>query len=79
MPYFSKNGSVPKTIIDDTSGWVLVPSPPLVPEGKELIWLNWEWIIRDFKPSGREGYQWKWNHDAKRWIEYPLSAPETTE
>jgi hypothetical protein len=76
MPYFSKNGSVPKTTIDNTPGWVLVPNPPTnIPEGKQLVWLNWEWIIRDFKPGDREGYQWNWDHDTKSWIEYPL--PET--
>ncbi len=76
MPYFSKNGSVPKTTIDNTPGWVLVPNPPTnIPEGKQLVWLNWEWTIRDFKPEDREGYQWNWDHDTKSWIEYPL--PET--
>jgi hypothetical protein len=76
MPYFSKNGSVPKTTIDNTPGWILVPNPPTnIPEGKQLVWLNWEWTIREFKPEDREGYQWNWNHDTKSWIEYPL--PET--
>lgn len=73
MPYFSKNGSIPKTSIDNTPGWVLVPNPPIVPDGKQLVWLNWEWIIRDPKPADREGYQHNWNHDLKQWIEYPLS------
>jgi hypothetical protein len=76
MPYFSKNGSVPKTTIDNTPGWVLVPNPPTnIPEGKQLVWLNWEWVVREFKPEDREGYQWNWDHDTKSWIEYPL--PET--
>lgn len=75
MPYFSKNGSIPKTTIDNTPGWVLVPNPPSVPEGKQLVWLNWEWVVRDFRPVDREGYQWNWDHDLKQWIEYPL--PET--
>lgn len=73
MPYFSKNGSVPKTTIDNTPGWILVPNPPTnIPEGKQLVWLNWEWVIRDFKPEDREGYQWNWDHGTKSWIEYPL-------
>lgn len=72
MPYFSKNGSIPKPTIDDTPGWVLVPNPPTdIPEGKQLVWLNWEWIIRDPKPDDREGYQWNWQHETKSWIEYP--------
>lgn len=76
MPYFSKNGSIPKTIIDNTAGWVLVPNPPtLIPEGKQLVWLNWEWVVRDFKPEDNEGFQWNWDHDTKSWIEYSL--PET--
>lgn len=72
MPYFSKNGSIPKPTIDDTPGWVLVPNPPTdIPEGKQLVWLNWEWIIRDPKPGDREGYQWNWQHETKSWIESP--------
>ena len=72
MPYFSKNGSIPKPTIDNTPGWVLVPNPPPVPEGKQLVWLNWEWVIRDPKPADREGYQWNWDHPTLSWIEYPL-------
>lgn len=72
MPYFSKNGSIPKPTIDDTPGWVLVPNPPTdIPEGKQLVWLNWEWIIRDPKPDDREGYQWNWQHETKSWLESP--------
>lgn len=73
MPYFSKNGSIPKTTIDNTPGWVLVPNPPVVPEGKQLVWLNWEWVVRDFRPVDREGYQWNWNHELKQWIEYEIN------
>lgn len=73
MPYFSKNGSIPKTTIDDTPGWVLVPNPPTnIPEGKQLVWLNWEWVVRDFKPEDNKGYQYNWDHNTKSWIEYPL-------
>ena len=73
MPYFSKNGSIPKTTIDNTPGWVLVPNPPVVPEGKQLVWLNWEWVVRDFRPVDREGYQCNWNHELKQWIEYEIN------
>ena len=35
---YSKNGSIPKPETDGTEGWVEVPNPPEVPEGKELVW-----------------------------------------
>jgi hypothetical protein len=72
MPLFSKNGSIPKPTTDGTNGWVLVPEMPACPDGKEVVWLNWEWIVRDPKPTDREGYQWNWSHADKAWIEYAL-------
>ena len=48
---------------------------PECPEGKEVVWLNWRWLIRDPKPVDREGYRWKWNDDQGQWIEYAL--PQT--
>ncbi len=70
MQYWTKNGSIPSTETDGTEGWQPVPSPPTdVPEGKELVWLNWEWIIRDPKPTDRAGWQWNWQHDGKTWVE----------
>lgn len=80
MPYFTnKLGVVPKTYIDDSPGWILVPDPPLVPEGKEIVWLNWEWVVRDSKPENREGYVWKFVHsefksnsESNGWVEYAL-------
>lgn len=78
MPYFSKNGSIPKPTIDDTPGWVLVPNPPTdIPEGKQLVWLNWEWIVRDPRPEDREGYQWNWNHNLKQWVELEIAPINT--
>jgi hypothetical protein len=78
MPYFSKNGSIPKPTIDDTPGWVLVPNPPAeIPEGKQLVWLNWEWVIRDPRPVDREGYQWNWNHNLKQWVELEITPINT--
>jgi hypothetical protein len=70
---YSKFGSYPKTETDGTEGWVEVPDAPEVPWGKELAWLNNEWIIRDPKPIDRPGYQWNWAHDGLAWIEceYP--------
>lgn len=69
---FSKNGSIPKPETDGTEGWLEVPAPPEAPEGKEVVWLNWKWLIRDPKPQDREGYRWKWNDDQGQWIEYQL-------
>lgn len=74
---YSKNGSIPKSETDGTEGWVEVPDAPAVPEGKELAWLNNEWVVRDPKPADRPGYQWNWAHGIG-WVEcaYPTVAPE---
>ena len=72
---YTKNGSIPKPETDGTEGWLEVPMPPEAPEGKEVVWLNWRWLIRDPKPVDREGYRWKWNDDQGQWIEYQL--PQT--
>ena len=70
MQYWTKNGSIPSTETDGTESWQHAPEPPAdVPADKELVWLNWEWIIRDPKPQDRAGYQWNWNHADKAWIE----------
>ena len=74
---YSKNGSIPKPETDGTEGWIEVPEAPECPEGKEVVWLNWQWVVRDPKPVDREGYRWKWNHDQMQWIEYQL--PSVTE
>ena len=66
---FSKNGSYPKPETDGTEGWVEVPDAPEVPEGKELAWLNGEWVVRDPKPADRDGYQWNWSHIGMAWVE----------
>jgi hypothetical protein len=68
--YWTKNGSIPSQETDGTEGWQQAPSPPTeIPEGKELVWLNWEWIIRDPKPQDRAGYQWNWQHETRSWVE----------
>ena len=68
--YWTKNGSIPSQTTDGTEGWQQAPAPPTeIPEGKELVWLNWEWIIRDPKPQDRAGYQWNWQHDTRSWVE----------
>jgi hypothetical protein len=78
MKYWTKYGSVPTTEPDGTEGWQEVPPPPTdIPEGKNLVWLNWEWIIRDPKPADRAGYQWNWNHFDKTWVEGAYPASET--
>lgn len=75
MTYYTKNGSIPTQTPDDTEGWVEAPAPPAdVPDGKELVWLNWEWIIRDPKPADRDGYQWNWAHEPRTWVEYALPS-----
>lgn len=76
---YTKNGSIPKPETDGTEGWIEAPMPPEAPEGKEVVWLNWEWVVRDPKPVDREGYRWKWNHDQMQWIEYQLPNAVTTE
>jgi hypothetical protein len=68
---YSKNGSIPKPETDGTEGWIEVFDPPEVPSGQELVWLNWEWVVRDPKPQDRPGYQWNWNHAEMDWIESP--------
>jgi len=74
MPLFTKNGSIPSPQTDGTDGWILVGDKPACPDGKEVVWLNWEWLVRDPKPTDREGYQWNWSHADKAWIEYALPA-----
>ncbi len=76
---YTKNGSIPKPETDGTEGWIEVEMPPVAPEGKEVVWLNWQWVVRDPKPVDREGYRWKWNHDQMQWIEYQLPNFATQE
>ena len=80
MQYWTKNGSIPSTETDGTEGWQQAPSPPTdVPDGKELVWLNWEWIVRDPKPADRAGWQWNWQHEGKTWVESPWGNVEVVE
>ena len=80
MQYWTKNGSIPSTETDGTEGWQHAPEPPTdVPAGKELVWLNWEWIIRDPKPQDRAGWQWNWQHEGKTWVESPWGNVEVVE
>ena len=68
---YTKNGSIPKPETDGTEGWLEVPNPPEVLDGKELVWLNWEWVVRDPKPTDNPGFQWNWNHSEMAWVESP--------
>lgn len=79
MPLFTKNGSIPCEQTDGTEGWIPAPDKPDCPEGKEVVWLNWEWIVRDPKPVDRRGYQWNWVHDSKSWVESPFPEPPVPE
>jgi hypothetical protein len=80
MQYWTKNGSIPSTETDGTEGWQQAPSPPTdVPDGKELVWLNWEWLIRDPKPVDRAGWQWNWQHEGKTWVESAWGNVEVVE
>jgi len=80
MQYWTKNGSIPSTETDGTEGWQPAPEPPTeIPEGKELVWLNWEWVVRDHKPQDRAGFQWNWQHDTRSWVEGSWgTVPEIT-
>lgn len=80
MQYWTKNGSIPSTETDGTEGWQQAPFPPTdIPDGKELVWLNWEWIVRDPKPVDRAGWQWNWQHEGKTWVESPWGNVEVVE
>ena len=80
MQYWTKNGSIPSTETDGTEGWQPAPEPPTdVPADKELVWLNWEWIVRDPKPADRAGWQWNWQHEGKTWVESPWGNVEVVE
>jgi hypothetical protein len=72
MPY-TFNGSYPSEP-ENTQGWIYVSNPPPVPEGKELVWLNWEWVVRDPQPEPTENGPWSWNHDSKEWTNYISTA-----
>jgi len=69
MTLHSFKGHYPVEQIDGNAGWYEVPAKPEAPEGKEVAWLNAEWVVRDPKPADRSGYQWNWNHGAMAWVE----------
>jgi len=77
MTLYSFKGHYPVEVIDNNKGWYEVPAKPEAPEGKQVAWLNGEWVVRDPKPEDRPGYQWNWNHSEMAWVEceYSQTAP----
>ena len=71
---WTKNGSIPYETTDGTEGWQPAPDKPDCPEGKEVIWVAPQWIIRDTAPANREGYQWAYFLN-EGWVE--LTMPGT--
>jgi hypothetical protein len=67
---WTKNGSIPYETTDGTEGWQPAPDKPDCPEGKEVIWVAPQWIIRDPAPANREGYQWAYFLN-EGWVELP--------
>ncbi len=78
MTLYSFKGHYPVEVIDNNKGWYEVPAKPEAPEGKQVAWLNGEWVVRAPKPEDRPGYQWNWNHGEMAWVEceYPQTLPE---
>jgi hypothetical protein len=74
MTLYSFKGHYPVEVIDNNKGWYEVPAKPEAPEGKEVAWLNGEWVVRDPKPEDRPGYQWNWNHSEMAWVECEYSV-----
>ena len=81
MTLYSFKGHYPVEQIDNNKGWYEVPAKPEAPEGKQVAWLNGEWVVRDPKPEDRPGFQWNWNHGEMAWVEceYAVSLPEGVE
>ena len=65
---YSKFGSIPKTDIDSTDGWVEVGYPPNpVAEGYECVW--WfppGWVVRPIKPNTDD--DWSWDQSLGQWV-----------
>lgn len=81
MALYSFKGHYPVEQIDNNKGWYEVPAKPEAAEGKEVAWLNGEWVVRDLKPEDRPGFQWNWNHGEMAWVEceFAASLPEGVE
>jgi hypothetical protein len=84
MTTYTYKGSIPTELPEGVTeeehlaaGWIVAPNKPDCPEGKEVVWLNWEWVIRDSKPEDIEGFQWNWDHGNMDWVESPyVLAPQ---
>ena len=77
MTVYTYNGSIPTEIPPGVSeedyvasGWKIAPDKPECPEGKEVVWWSYYWVIRDPKPDDYEGYQWSWNQDNQEWLNH---------
>lgn len=73
---WTKNGSIPYPTTDDTEGWQPAQEKPDAPEGKEVIWVAPQWIVRDPQPSNREGYQWAYFLN-EGWVELAIPGTES--
>jgi hypothetical protein len=72
---YSKNGSIPQSKTDGTSGWIEVPDAPTAPAGKEVMW--WYppgWVVRDPDPS----VNYAWNQSTESWVQIPKPTPIST-
>ena len=74
MTLYSFKGHYPVEQIDTNKGWYEVPAKPEAPEGKEVVWLNAEWVVRDPKPEDCPGFQWNWNHGEMAWVKCKYDA-----
>ena len=73
---YSKNGSIPYPQMDGSEGWIEVEDPPVVPEGKEVVW--WYppgWVVRDPMPV-KEGFKYSWSQSEGQWMEHALPVVE---
>jgi hypothetical protein len=77
MTLYSFKGHYPVEQTDNNKGWYEVSAKPEAPEGKQVAWLNGEWIVRDAKPEDRPGWQWNWNHNEMVWTECRHDASAT--
>jgi hypothetical protein len=84
MALYTHLGSIPSPLPEGiseaqhlASGWIKVMQPkPVAGEGKEVVWLNWEWVVRNTKPADEPGYQWNWNHSERDWIKAEYGITE---
>ena len=69
MVLYSKRGSIPHPVKDNTPGWMEVTPPPVAPEGMETVW--WYppgWVVRPIKPESVNGEKWSWSQSEFCWV-----------